>query len=345
MKARPHSSTSNPVEKGLKPARFLVKKKSSPPAPEDKKPKTKLFWALVVFVLAAIFALLSLFLFFRPESGRVNFLFLGVSGGDHAGSDLTDAIAFVSLDRATGQVRVLSLPRDIWLPAWRTKLNAIYHYHGLGGAKAEVGRILGQPVDYALVLDFRIFEELVDSLGGVEVEVERAFDDYHYPIAGREDDPCDGDPLFACRYEHLRFDAGLQWLDGDRALKYVRSRYAEGEEGSDFARSVRQQRLIAAIKDRFLSPSFWFDYRRPLKVFQTAGKNIKTDLPPEQYPTLAKALVRFRSEKLKTEVLDGERLINPPPSQKLYDNQWVLIPRSGDWGEVQTYVKEFLVSD
>lgn len=278
----------------------------------------------------------------RPDSGRVNFLFLGVSGGDHAGADLTDAIVFVSLKRENGEIRALSLPRDIWLPEWQAKLNAIYHYQGLNGAKKEVGVILGQPVDYGIVLDFKIFEELVDSLGGVEVEVERAFDDYRYPLAGRENDLCEGDPLYACRYEHLHFDAGRQWMTGERALKYVRSRYAEGEEGSDFARSVRQQRLMTAVKNKLLSPSFWFDYRRPLRLIKVLKQNIQTDLPRQMYFSLVKSALRFRGEKLKAEVLDGERLINPFPSQKLYDGQWVLVPRAGDWEEIREHVRRSL---
>lgn len=346
MKPPRHSSTPSGAKKENKPLRFVVKKKPvEPNAPAKPHLPRKLLLIILGFLIIVFSGLaFTLWRFFQPVPGRLNLLVLGVSGGDHAGSDLTDALTFVSVDRTSGQVHTISLPRDIWLPEWRTKLNAIYHYHGLEGAKAEVAKILGQPVDYGVVLDFQVFERVIDALGGVEVEVERTFDDFRFPVPGRENDLCDGDPEFACRYEHLYFAAGSQLMDGPTALKFVRSRNAAGEEGSDFARSARQQRLLAAVKNRLLSPSFWYDYRRPLGLWRVVRQNITTDFLRSAFIDLLKTAVRFRSDKLSSQVLNGDRLINPPPTAR-YDHQWVLVPRTGDWTEVQKYVAEFLMSD
>jgi len=183
---------------------------------------------------------------------------------------------------------------------------------------------------------------VVDLLGGVEVEVERAFDDYRYPIAGKENDLCDGDPEFNCRYEHLHFDQGEQLMDGQTALKYVRSRNAEGEEGTDFARSQRQQKVLLAIKKKMLTPQFILNFPKMAKLVALLNENIKTDVFRDDYGGLFKIALKIRKNKMETAVLNDGYLINPPTSEEKYDNQWVLVPQSGSWEEVHTYVEGLL---
>ena len=275
-------------------------------------------------------------------SGRTNFLFLGLAGGQHSGSDLTDSIIFLSIDNKTGDTLVLSLPRDIWIKPLRTKLNSVYHYQGIGGSRKAVEEITGQSVDHYLVVDFNIFVRAVDILGGVEVNVQNTFDDYRYPIAGKEDDLCDGDPDLACRYEHIHFSKGSQLMDGNTALKYVRSRFAEGEEGTDFARSQRQQQVMLAIKERVLSPKTIFNLRIMKKLFELARVGIETDLGREDVVQLLGLLAVFNQENLKTSVLNDGYLVNPPPSEEKYDSQWVLVPAGGNWEQVHEYLSHQL---
>jgi LCP family protein required for cell wall assembly len=291
----------------------------------------------------------------QGENGRVNLLLLGVSGDERSGDDLTDTIIFVSADPQTGNTLMLSLPRDIWLASMRAKLNTAYHYGnekkpggGLVLAKAAVAEILDQPVDYGVVLDFAGFEEIIDILGGVAVEVENGFDDYRYPIPGKENDECDGDPEHNCRYEHLHFEAGEERMDGERALKYVRSRYAEGDEGSDFARSERQQQLLVGIKKELLSFKFLLNPGKVVRLIEMLEKNIETDIPEKNFGGMVKLLMKMQKGNLKSEILNGGAegkegfLINPPPNLERYDNHWVLVPQTGDWGEIQKYVKLLL---
>lgn len=294
----------------------------------------------------------------KGENGRVNLLLLGISGGEQIAADLTDTIIFVSTDPQTGETLMLSLPRDIWLASMRAKLNTAYHYGnqkkpggGLVLAKASVSEILDQPVDYGLVIDFSGFEHIIDILGRVTVNVENGFDDYRYPIPGKENDECEGDPEYRCRYEHLHFEAGEQEMDGERALKYVRSRYAEGEEGTDFARSRRQQRLVAAIKAKLFSPRILFNPFKIVQLIKVVQQNFEADIPQKDWGGVTKLLLKIRSGDLKAEVLNGGAegkegyLINPPPDPEKYDTHWVLIPRTGDWGEIQTYVQDLFESN
>src|SRR5258708_31476545 len=92
---------------------------------------------------------------------------------------------------------------------------------------------LFRSIDYATTLDFNAFKEVIDALHGITVDVKTEFTDTQYPIIGLEADNCNGDKTFACRYETITFKAGLQNMDSTTALKFVRSRHANGVEGND----------------------------------------------------------------------------------------------------------------
>lgn len=307
-------------------------------------------WVKKVFLgvtigLAISFAVLAagfVYLGRLPAPKRVNALVLGITGEESAGGDLTDTIIFVSADRQAGKVVTVSLPRDVWIAPIRARINTAYHYGGMDLAKSTVVEVLGQPIDYAVLIDSALFVDLIDVLGGVEVDVERGFDDYRYPIPGKENDLCDGDPEFKCRYEHLHFEAGDQEMSGEQALKYIRSRHAEGEEGTDFARNRRQQRLLLAIKEKILSFQILFSPRKILQLFKAVMVNVKTDVPQERYAELLRMALKFRLKDFKTHGLDEELFISPPASIERYDNQWVLVPKAGDWSEIQDYVARLL---
>ncbi|MCX6725751.1 MAG: LCP family protein, partial [Candidatus Shapirobacteria bacterium] len=145
-----------------------------------------------------------------------------------------------------------------------------------------------------------------------------------------------------CRYEHLYFDAGKQTMNGEQALKYVRSRNAEGDEGTDFARSQRQQRLILALQKKIFKPEFILNYNKLKQLTSLVLENIKMDVPQDQYLNLTKIGLKLRKNKLQTTVLNDGYLINPPTSKVKYGNQWVLIPASGDWQAIHTHVKDLI---
>ena len=300
----------------------------------------KLIILLICLVILFVFVV-GIKLLLRPLAGRTSFLVMGIAGENHAGKDLTDSMMFVTIDNQTGKTLILSLPRDIWIPSLKTKINSVYHYQGMAQVKKTVVEIVGQPVDYGLVLDFNFFKTAIDQLGGIEVNVERSFDDFKYPIAGKENDLCDGDKEFKCRYEYLHFDTGWQTMDGDLALKFVRSRNAEGDEGTDFARDQRQQKVILAIKNKVLSPKFLLSPGRPYGLLKTVLANITTDIPQNKYFDLAKIGLRIRTRNIQTAVLGEDYLVNPKLS-KTYDNQWVLIPKAGDWSEVQKFINSLI---
>ncbi|MCL5675634.1 MAG: LCP family protein [Patescibacteria group bacterium] len=290
----------------------------------------------------------------RQTDNRTNILLMGVAGGNHDGPLLTDTIMLVSLDIKNHDAALITVPRDIWINALNGKINEAYTLGeekrkgaGLVLSKASVGDILNIPIHYAFVIDFKAFSDAVNLVGGVDVYVENAFDDYQYPITGRENDDCNGDPAFACRFEHIHFNKGLQHMDGKTALQFVRSRHAQGAEGTDFARSRRQIKVIEALKNKITEPKVFLNPAKLAQLSQQFKNDTNTDLTPGQELFLAKNLINFNPNKIRTMSLDTGTeekpglLINPPISDQ-YGGAWVLIPRSGNWREIQNKIKEFL---
>jgi LCP family protein required for cell wall assembly len=296
-------------------------------------------------------------------SKRTNILLLGKGGAGHEAPDLTDTMILVSIDQETPDIFMLSIPRDIWMPAIRAKINSAYYWGnqkennsgydngvGSGGmvlSKASVEEVVGIPVHYVVVLDFNGFIEITDVLGGVEVNVKEGFIDEKFPIEGKENDECEGDPEYKCRFETIEFSKGLQVMDGETALKFVRSRNAEGQEGTDFAREERQQLVINSLKQKLLSKEVIASPKTLLAIKDVLVRYTETDINEDELAILARYVYDAR-ENIQSEVLPEEFLENPSISSR-YDNLYVLVPRDDDletpehdWGRVYGWVEEQL---
>lgn len=287
-----------------------------------------------------------------PSDGeRVNILIMGKSGGTHEGSDLTDTMILTSISLNKNGIRLISIPRDIWIPEIRSKINSAYFWGkngsayfttketggGISFAKKIVGEVTGQTVQYGVVIDFSAFKDTVDALGGIEVNVENSFIDKLYPIEGRENDLCGGDLTYACRYETVTFNSGIQKMDGETALKFVRSRHAEGPEGTDIAREVRQQKVIDAIKNKILQPKTFLSIKNIKALFSIADKYIETDISLPTAAVLARKTLDNMNNISQNTI--PEDLLTVPPTSKTYDNLYVFIPKegNGNWGEIKTW--------
>lgn len=280
----------------------------------------------------------------KSSGNRTNLLILGIGGGDHAGADLTDTIMVVSMNNKDRSMSLVSIPRDIWNDSLKDKINSAYHYGeekqvggGLTLAKATIEDVVGMPVHYALVIDFSGFKSAIDLVGSIDVKVPKAFTDPDYPIAGRENDTCPGDPKNRCVYETIHFDAGMQHMDGERALKYVRSRHAEGDEGSDFARGKRQQDVLVALKEKIMQPFSWMTVSRISQIPSVIDDATDTDLNIAELLTVGKRFVETKEGAIKRVSLD-EQLYNPP---NILYGRYVLIPVE-DWESIHRYINEQL---
>lgn len=278
-------------------------------------------------------------------SGRTNILILGKAGGSHAGPDLTDTMIFASISLTDKKpMSLVSIPRDIWIPSLRAKINSAYYWGnqkqpggGLMLAESTVEQIIGQPINYGMVIDFSAFTKIIDLVGGINVEVKNSFVDEKYPIPGKEDDLCNGDKLYRCRYETISFNKGTIMMNGETALKFVRSRYASGDEGTDLARDARQQLVIDALKDKILSRPTITSPKTLLVIWSVVKSSIETDMSDGAEAILARKIFDQKSN-INSQVIPAEMLTNPPESAK-YDFQYVFVPKAGDWKEVWSWVK------
>jgi LCP family protein required for cell wall assembly len=310
----------------------------------------------------------------QVEQKRINVLILGVGGGSHEGPNLTDTIIFASIDPKIKRVTLISIPRDLWIPEINAKINSAYIYGeekqkegGLLLAKSIVGKVVGQDIDYAIKIDFSGFVKAVDMVGGLDINVANTFDDYAYPITGLEDDTCGlGDTevasasaqiasgsasetdLFTCRYEHLHFDRGETHMDGTTALKYVRSRHALGEEGSDFSRSKRQQKVIQAFKDKIFSMQVLLNPAKAISLINVVKDSIVTDIKENEYGDFIKLARQLKVASIASGSVDsGDSqsgreglLMNPQDQTGDYGGAWVLVPAAGngDYSQIKKYV-------
>jgi polyisoprenyl-teichoic acid--peptidoglycan teichoic acid transferase len=339
------------------------------------------FLAIFIYKTANVYPFLFQLIFNRgvelkQTNNNINVLLLGIGGGSHDGPNLTDTIILASINTKTKRIVLTSIPRDLWVPDLTTSVKKINEAYadgeskrtggGLIEAKAIVGKITGQNIDYGVRIDFSGFIKAVDVMGGLDVNVVNAFDDYIYPISGKEDETCgntDEDikaytesgtasaemdlTKFPCRYKHLHFDKGLQYMDGETALEFVRSRHATGDEGSDFARSNRQEKIIKAFKDKALSAQTLINPAKVLELYGILKGSIDTDINQNEFDDFIRLVNQMRSAKIVSSIVDtGDEeanrpglLLNPPISSE-YGYAWVLIPRvgNGNFLELQNYI-------
>lgn len=322
----------------------IIKRRLAPHLPVLAKIAIALVGVLLLFSLTKLitkFPIPKPLVSLEEHNHRTNFLVLGKGGASHETPDLTDTIIVASYHHPTKATTLIPLPRDLWIDSLRAKINTAYYYGNLkkpgGGlilAKASVAEVIDQPIHYTAVVDFNTFKTIIDLVGGVEIDIPATFDDYKYPIPGQET----AEPETA-RYEHLHFDRGMEIMDGARALKYVRSRNAEGDQGTDFARSARQQQVILALQKKLLSTNTLLKPQKLSSLLSLVSQSIETNFPPNAIPAFIKLALQFDRQKVVNLSLE-DLLISPPP--KKYQGQWVLTGQNGTWQEVQQYVQNQL---
>lgn len=265
------------------------------------------------------------------ENDRINVLLLGIGGAGHDGPQLSDTIIFSSLKPSTSTVGMMSIPRDLAIPipgyGWR-KINHTNYFgeledpgHGARYSAEVIGDLLDQQIDYYVKIDFNGFEQFIDALGGVDVYVEQAFTDSQYPTSDK-------------LVQTIRFTEGWQHMDGEVALQYARSRHGSNGEGSDFARSRRQQKLLLAVKENVFSAQTILNPKRIGDLISTVKDNIETNLSTWEILRLAGFARDLKPEEIMHYVLDSG------PDSPLYETNlngaYVLLPDNDDWSGIRT---------
>lgn len=211
----------------------------------------------------------------KDSTGKyTNVLIVGIDTRENTKLLNTDVIIVGSYNHETKDIVMISVPRDFHAQThldkyWFNKINSTYMVNeekspgsGLTVLEEVVEGITGLEIQYNAMIDFKGFVDLIDSVGGVYVNVENSFTDYMYPLG--------------TGYQTISFKAGPQLMDGDTALKYSRSRHSQQNgEGSDYARARRQQKVIDALKNAVLSSETLLNPTKIMGLFSAIQNNVK----------------------------------------------------------------------
>ncbi len=232
-----------------------------------------------------------------PIDKRLNILILGLDRRPQEGDiyTRTDTIIVATIDRQTKTAGVLGIPRDLYVKIpnkdgsyFEDRINTAleygetYKYPGGGPqlAKDTIEKNFGIKIDNYVIIDFGAFKEVIDSLGGIDVDVPDYLDDPLY-----SDTELPGD------YFPLHFVPGMQHMDGRTALGYARSR----NTSSDLDRIQRQQRVIFAVMDKAMSLDV---LPNALNLWQKYKNTIVTDISDFMIPGLAKLAIDIPQDRI-----------------------------------------------
>lgn len=277
----------------------------------------------------------------------VSIAVLGIPGGTYDGSLLTDSIQVYKIDFVHKRIVAISIPRDIWSTDMKDKINAAYYYgvtdkkNPLFWLTPELKKITSMTVTKYIVVDFSKFRKVVDLLGRIEVTVDSEFTDTKYPIAGKEKNMCNNDLLLKCRYQTVYFKKGLERMNGERALIFARSRNSKDlKNGTDFAREIRQQKVISAIYSKLISPIFLLDRSKSISFVSYVDTLFEKNISLQEGAEYVWQILLHKKEYVFKRISLGDDLFTVP-EYSLYDNKYVLVPKKG-FAEIQTYINTAL---
>jgi polyisoprenyl-teichoic acid--peptidoglycan teichoic acid transferase len=253
----------------------------APPAPPPRSPQPPITSGLANVVRNVL-----------PEwsgNDRVNIVLLGIDKRDDEPTDGTrsDTIMIASFDPVTKSAALVSLPRDMWVNIPNYGQQRINVAHAVGGPELTMRTITANfaiPIQYYARVDFRGFEQLVDTVGGVMIDVDRPVKDDEYPT---ED----------YGFQRIYFAPGAQLMDGRRALQYARSRHGT----NDFSRSRRQQQVLISLRERALQLNMLSKAPDMLGIVQ---KSLATNLSPVQLLSLARLISEVDQNHIDNLVID-----------------------------------------
>ena len=274
----------------------------------------------------------------RTKSGdleRLNILLLGIRGiGDPNGGLLTDSIMVLSVKPETREAAMISVPRDLYVKIpyhdYKHKINEVYavgfsegknknlterSQKGLEYSKKAVSKITGLDIHYAVSVDFKAFEEIIDTLGGVTITLNRSFTEMNQFKEGI-----------------ISLPAGTQIIDGKTALLFVRARFST----SDFDRAKRQQQVLMSLKNKALSLGVMTDPLKIISILDSVGNHVRTDMELWEIQEMAAMAKRVDGSKVKKKVFDTseEGLLYSSRDEK---GSYILLPEGDNFSRIQEY--------
>lgn len=281
----------------------------------------------------------------RPEDlntegdGRLNVMLLGRGGSENDAPDLTDTVLIASIDLKNQSASLLSIPRDMYVDdlSYNSKINGVFSHEkeaaeydgksldqaedeGIKAAVDIVRTVTGVPIHKYVLTDYKAFRDVVNAMGGVDVNIPESIYD---------------------GYTGWTFRAGTQTMDGDRALEYARTRH--GSNRGDFDRTENQRRLLMAMRQKATSTGIVANPVRVNSLANAVQKNIRTDLTVDEARTVFDRLKTMPDSSVKS--LD---LGNPEDPLVITGNangQSIVRPIAGlqDYTKIRAYARTNMI--
>lgn len=254
---------------------------------------------------------------------RVNMLLLGTDAADEREGVRTDSMLVASIDTRGGDAVLFGIPRNlemvpipdgnplstiwpdgyncgdgclmngIWTEAEAQAANDPQLFAGDGNpgltaTQDVIGAVLGLPIDYTVIVNLEGFQDLVDAMGGVEIDVQERL-----PMGGQTTTDVDGAPMLVPGSESGYLEPGLQQLSGYQAMWYARSRITT----DDFSRMRRQRCVVGALIEQ-VNPLTMV--QRYPQVVGVAGDNITADIAQDELPAWAELILRVQDGSIRS---------------------------------------------
>ncbi len=359
--AYPGQQDDIPLYQPTQPAKGLV---LGPVGKKARRPRRRRGCMIGCLSSLAIFLILGTFLFITAQrvlafgsaisnqsplstqtgymggSQRVNFLIMGYGGSGHDGAYLTDSLVIISLLPQSHHTTLISVPRDLWVQnppnsGNYSKINAVYtvasknNADPIAGGNAvaqKISLVTGLQVNYWMTINFTGFRDFIDAIGGIDVDVPDAFTAKY---------PANDDPAVNPNWITVKFTRGLQHMDGQRAIIYARARYVldNPAEGSDFARSQRQQLIMKAALTKMKQWQTWPHMYGALdKLEHTLYSNLSL-------ADLAEFALKMDLNAAHRVGLSNANVLVDATSD---DGQSILLPQNNNWALIPAYIQKQL---
>jgi LCP family protein required for cell wall assembly len=202
----------------------------------------------------------------------------------------SDSIIVAGTDFNTHQIRLVSIPRDSWVPHYlngemidaHQKLGHTYAEGGVQCTKETVEQLLGVPIDHYVTINFDGFQKVIDAIGGIDINV---------------DEKMDYDDNWG--HLHIHLQPGLQHMDGETAMGYARFRH---DLTGDIGRMSRQQIVLKTMLEKMRDPS---NLPRLPQLFQIFQQNVDTDLSMDQLLALAQNMDKYSGDGMQTMTVEN----------------------------------------
>jgi len=233
------------------------------------------------------------------------------------------------LNTKTHKVAEVSVPRDLRvnIPGYgEGKINQANEDGGPQLAEQTVSNTLNIPINYYVKSDFSGLKQLVDAVGGIDVNVTQRLYDPEYP--------CDSDQYKVCG---LDIEPGMQRMDGTKALQYVRCR--KGTCGDDFGRATRQQRVINLVRKKVVNWNVLLNPSKLTPIVEAVRNGIQTDMGSAQMLQFARGWQQGQQNQPVTFVpsIENGYLTTSGASD--------LVPVGGDFTRLQQHVQNIFTGN